>query len=198
MLEMCLGRRRIIYLCITGLVKEKIWVTFFLPCSVQLSVCLWLWCMEHFQGVVKTGQLWNVPKNPVWLAGCSCCSLVPYTLVATGRFDSFCTWFFSSRHIICFVSCCWFRSTVSGPDALLLTVQQMLMIFFFCFMLFFSPFSLCFLLVQHSSASHMESVGREVLYWKLSAFYLLKMSPRQSVLKTLALVHKLLWHLWWR
>lgn len=52
-----LGRERIIYLCIVGLVKEKTWITFF-------CLCLWLWFMGHFQGVVKTDQLWNVPANP--------------------------------------------------------------------------------------------------------------------------------------
>lgn len=180
------------YLCTVGLVKEKIWITFFLPCSVQLSVCLgfgvfkeW-WKLINCEIFLKTQQ---------WIADCSCSRLVPYTLIATGTFYLLCFSFFNVRH----VSCCWFRSTVSGPDGLLLTVQQMLMIFFVS-CLFFS-FFLCFLLVQLSGASCMESVQREVIYWKLwklSTFHLLKISLRPSVLRTLALVCKLPWHLWWR
>lgn len=70
-------------------------------------------------------------------------------LVTTVKFDFFCSCFheikrtdasklFSIRCTICFVNYCSFKSTVSGPDGLLLTVQQMPVIIF-CFTLFFFP-----------------------------------------------------------
>lgn len=117
-------------------------------------------------------------KSQQWIAGCSCCRLVLYTLTTTGKFDFFCSWLFSSKHVICFVSCCWFRSAVTWCSASDSSANA------YDFVLFhgFFSFSLYFLLVQHSGASHMESVQREVIYWKLwklSTFHLLKMSPRQ-------------------
>lgn len=136
------------------------------------GVCVWLF-ISKFKGTMKKG----IVKSRIQVGTFNSISMGVETvssvldLITTVKFDFFCSCFneikrtdvsklFSIRCVICFVNYCSLKLTVSGPDGVLLTVQQ-IPVNAFCFTFFFS---LCILLVQHSGASCKESIRRKVTY----------------------------------